>query len=93
MKTRICIAAMITLACIGCEKPAPEIVLVTAEPAQINMPAECTSRDLAWQALPDADVRRDAAARNYAANRRQYSELLGKRSVCRSAINAQQKRG
>ena len=76
----------------GCEKPAPEIVLVAAEPAKINLPAECTSRDAAWQSLPDTDVRRDAAARNYAANRRQYSELLGKRSVCRSAIIAQ-KRG
>ena len=91
MKTYI--AGMMAILCMACEKPAPEIVLVNAEPAPLSLPVECTSRDSAWQSLPDADVRRDAAARNYAANRRQYSELLGKRSVCRAAINAQQKRG
>ena len=77
----------------GCAKEPPQIVMVSAEPVQIHLPAECTSRDPAWQALPDADVRRDAAARNYASNRRQYSEILGKRSVCRAAINVQTKKG
>lgn len=93
MKSSVVFAAMITIVATGCAKPPPEIVMVTAEPAQINLPAECTSRDPGWQALPDADVRRADAARNYASNRRNYSEVLGKRSVCRAAINAQIKKG
>ena len=94
MKTFVRFAPMIaSVVLFGCGKPPPEIVMVTAEPAQITLPAECTSRDPGWQALPDADVRRSDAARNYAANRRQYSEVLGKRSICRSAINTQIKKG
>jgi len=87
------ILALIPFGITGCAKDPPEIVMVTAEPSPLALPAECTSRDPAWQPLPDADVRRDAAARNYASNRRQFSEVLGKRAVCRAAITASTKRG
>lgn len=87
MKRLIAVALAATVAA-ACSKDPPEVVMVAAEPPPLALPAECTSRDPAWVALPDADVRRDAAARNYAANRRQYSEITGKRAVCRAAITA-----
>ena len=96
MKTLVVFLGLITAVFIsGCAKESntPAMVMVTASPPPLVMPPECTNRDPAWVALPDQDIRRDAAARNYAVNRRQYSELLGRRRICRESILAQIKKG
>ena len=82
MKRAIILAVLVS----GCATPKTEVVTVAAAPVQIELPAECTNKDPSWKALPDQDIRRDEAARNYQANKRQFNALIGKRRVCRSGI-------
>lgn len=83
------LAVVLAFAVAGCEKAPPEIVIVSAEPAAPVLAAECTDADPAWLELPDADVRRAEAARNYRLNKGRYRTLLAKRRVCRAALAAQ----
>lgn len=69
-----------------CAPEAPTVVVTPAKP--IVLPAECTSADAAWHQLPDADVKLFEAARHERINKDRYLELLSKRRVCRTAINA-----
>jgi hypothetical protein len=91
MITRIGAALVLAvLALGGCSsRPAPEIVVVAAEPPRPVYPAECNpARDRGWQDLPDADVRRAELARNYAANRAGLRKLAASRRVCWAGLKA-----
>lgn len=79
------VAAMLA----ACAKDPPEVVLVSQAPAIPVIAAECTSPDPAWTELPDADVRRSEAARNYRLNKDRYRSLLAKRRICRASLDAQ----
>lgn len=74
----------------GCAPDAAPVVTMV-EPAPVSLPSECTSGDPAWVNLPDKDVKRSEAAKNYDTNKRQYNRVLARRSVCRAAITAAQK--
>lgn len=74
-----------------CTPAPPEIVLVQPEPAPLVLPAECTSRDPAWAVLPDTAIKKTDLPRNARSNELQYGDLLGKREICRAAINASKK--
>lgn len=85
----------------ACAKDPPEVVLVSPAPAVPIIPAECLpctaadreqsrcNHDPAWTELPDADVRRSEAARNYRLNKDRYRSLLAKRRICRASLDAQ----
>lgn len=87
-KSYICtvlVCAVIALA--GCTKDeVPIVSIVEAEPP--SLPAECTAPDAGWKELPEADVVRSEAVKNYDTNKGQYNRILNRRSVCRAAINA-----
>lgn len=92
MRGFACICAVLALCVMGCTKDdVPVITVVEAEPPAL--PAECTAPDAAWQKLPDGDVTRAQAVKNYDANKRQYSRIITRRSVCRAAINALNSKG
>lgn len=93
MRTIAIISILTTTVVMACDKPAPEIVFVTAEPAAVTWPSACTSPDPKWSKLPDSDVRKSDIPRNDEKNKTNYTEILGKRDVCRAAHLAQQKRG
>lgn len=93
---RLFSVALACLALAGCaswpfgepEPPPPFDVVVTH--AKPSVPPECSpSGDPKWKNLPDADVPRSAAARNYKGNKDQFTKLSGKRSVCGDALKAQ----
>lgn len=83
----VLIAAVAALALAGCDKDAvPIVTVVEAEP--VTLPPECTAADARWAPLPDKDVTRSEAARNYDTNKRQYFRIVARRAVCRAAIQA-----
>lgn len=84
---------ILSVATSGCAKPPPEVVIVSADPLPLNLPDECVSRDPRWTHLPDAAIMKKDLPRNSSINQAQYSEILGRRSICRAAINAQTKKG
>lgn len=87
MKAKAYICALLALAFAGCTKDeVPIVSVVEAEPP--SLPAECTAPDAAWKELPEADVTRSEAVKNYDTNKGQYNRILNRRSVCRAAINA-----
>lgn len=79
-------AVVLVLALAGCasKKGAPVVAFADLGPSAL--PAECTIRDQSWVNLPDGDVRRSDAARNYRLNKSQYRRVLKRRAVCRAAI-------
>ena len=87
MKTIPYICVMLAIAATGCAKEEVPLISVV-EAAPPSLPAECTSPDAAWKELPDADVTRSEAVKNYDQNKGQYNRILHRRSVCRAAINA-----
>ena len=87
MKAKAYICALLALALAGCTKDeVPIVSVVEAEPP--SLPAECTAPDAAWKELPEADVTRSEAVKNYDTNKGQYNRILNRRSVCRAAIIA-----
>jgi uncharacterized lipoprotein YajG len=89
MKLLIPIAAVALLLAACAKDEPPQVVLVTQPPAPPSIAAECTDADAAWVELPDADVKRGEAARNYRTNKDRYRSLLAKRRVCRAGLKAQ----
>ncbi len=86
MKTALLLIALVMLSSGACV-PEPEIVVVSVAPKPIALPPECTSADKNWQDPRDADVHLKEAVRRDRTNKDNYNEILGKRHVCRSAIN------
>lgn len=87
MRTAGYICLLLPMALMGCTKDeVPIVSVVEAEPP--SLPAECTAPDAAWKELPEADVMRSEAVKNYDQNKGQYNRILNRRSVCRAAINA-----
>lgn len=85
-------AIVAALALCACSKPEPEIVLVEPEPQPIEYPAECVSDDPAWVAMPDSDLDKKTLPRITKKNETNYSEVLGKRRVCKRALIAQSRK-
>jgi len=52
------------------------------------MPAECTAKDPVWPALPDRDVTRSDGARHLDEAHARYERVLGRRHICRAAIQS-----
>lgn len=77
--------AFVALACLvaGCADEAPIVTMIEPEP--VTLPAECTMTDARWVDIPDRDVTRSEAVKNYDANKDQYSRVLRRRAVCRAA--------
>lgn len=83
------IALIIAMLLAACAKEPPEVVMVSTAPPTPSIAAECTSQDPVWAELPDADVRRGEAARNYRLNKDRYRSLLANRRICRASLDAQ----
>lgn len=82
-------APLLALVCVACSKPAPETVLVQAEPTPLPRPAECDpSRDPKWTRLPQRALTKSDLARGDNANGRAFDRLAGKRRACWDVLNA-----
>jgi hypothetical protein len=81
MKALILIAAVMLA---GCSNP----VVVTS---LAGVPNECLSSDPAWKQLPDSDVSRSEAARNYQTNKEAFKSMRSNRAICRAGLKAAQK--
>lgn len=85
MKRLILLATVVLAGCGGNGVP-----VVWTKLAQTEAPAECTNSDPKWTELPDADVKRSDAARNYQANKEAFKSMRSNRAVCRAGLKAQQ---
>lgn len=82
------VTVVLSLVLAGCATKKGAPVVAFADLGSSALPSECTIRDQAWVNLPDGDVRRSDAARNYRLNKSQYRRLIKRRAVCRAAIQA-----
>lgn len=73
----------------GHSPPSPPVVVRLAQ----VWPEECAAPAIAEPKLPDADVTDDVAARDRDALKRALRRSESLRSVCRAALEAQDKKG
>lgn len=73
----------------GCSGDGVPVVMTSLAAA----PTECTSPDPAWKSLPDSDVTRSQAARNYQTNKEAFKTMRSNRAICRAGIKAAQDKG
>lgn len=83
---RLIILATVALA--GCGGNGVPVVMTSL--ATTQAPGECTSSDPRWTPLPNSDVTRSQAARNYQTNKQAFNSMRSKRAVCRAGLKAQQ---
>ena len=84
----------IALGLAACDKqPEPVWVAVATEEKEPALPAECTSKDAAWRALPDTDIDMATLSRTDGANAEAFSSMSSKRRICRVAILASNQKG
>lgn len=81
---RLIVLATVALA--GCGGDGVPIVMTSLA----GTPTECTSRDPRWTPLPDTDVTRSQAARNYQTNKEAFNAMRYRRAICRAGIKAAQ---
>ena len=74
--------------CGGKTAQTTDVVTVAQKYTPPPLPAECTSKDPEWKVLPDTDLDKATLPRNDRINANAYTEVLGKRRVCRKAIQA-----
>ncbi|WP_414461841.1 hypothetical protein [Hyphomicrobium sp. DY-1] len=84
---RIVLFATVVLAGCGSD-PVPAIM---TQLATVDPPRECSTSDPKWTELPDADVKRSEAARNYQTNKEAFNAMRYRRSICRAGVEAAKK--
>lgn len=85
--------ALCALVLCSCAKdaPPPEVVTVVAACPSPAVPVECTAPDPAWQSLPRTAIDKKTLPRWERKNFAAWTDVTGKRSVCRNAIKELQK--
>jgi hypothetical protein len=73
----------------GCGKDAPVLIGLNVAPPECYLShdeKERQKRDPRWQPLPDEDVTRSKAARNYRTNKDRFRELERLRDICDAGL-------
>jgi hypothetical protein len=83
MKAIAYFAAMLAIVVSGCSGDGPVVMTSLA-----SAPTECTSSDPHWTELPDSDVTRSQAARNYQSNKEAFKSMRSNRAICRAGLKA-----
>lgn len=85
MKLMALTAALLISGLAGCSGDVPVVMTSLA-----SVPTECTSSDPNWKSLPDSDVTRSQAARNYQTNKEAFKSMRSNRAICRAGLKAAQ---
>lgn len=86
MRLAVLLLALALAGCGGKTADTTDFVTVAQPYKPPPLPAECTSKDPKWTVLPDADIDKATLPRTDRINANAYTEVLGKRRVCREAI-------